>query len=536
MSELAGMPQSLRLRAPKEDGQTLLVPPLADEAGWVQQNVALRRSYDYDVDGCALGEMAEEARRTLLQAARQFTSRYLDLPATRIDDDAPVILVGHQPELVHPGVWFKNFVLSQLAKRTSAHAVHILCDNDAVGQSSIQVPCGPITNPRVTSVPLDRPTAAIAYQQRPILDPDQFRSFAKRAAATIRPLIRQPLLQKMWPWAVEAMEQGENLGQSIARARHRLEAAWGLSTLEVPLGQLCCLSPARRLTLHLLDRAARFRTIHNESLAQFRTDNRIRSHTHPVPPLICSDSWIETPFWIWTRDVPTRRPLFVRRHGSQLRLTDRAGLDLALHFCSDDDRCAAESQLERMETRGISIRPRALTTTLLARLLWGDVFIHGIGGAKYDELTDAIIRRFFAIQPPTYLVATLTAMLPLPHPPIRPEDVRRIDQLVRQLRYHPESHVPITPETRHLVKQKHYWIQTEVPTGKRRERHHEIERINLALQPFLDKRRQQLVQERRQLHTMLKSASILNARDYAFCLFPEPFLRQRLLELVDQDA
>ena len=36
----------------------------------------------------------------------------------RTGPNAPVILVGHQPELVHPGVWFKNFLLSELAHRT----------------------------------------------------------------------------------------------------------------------------------------------------------------------------------------------------------------------------------------------------------------------------------------------------------------------------------------------------------------------------------------------------------------------------------
>ncbi len=531
MSELA-MPQSLRLRAPKEDGQALLVPPLADEASWVQQNVALRRSYDYDIHGCSLAEMAEEARHTLLQTARHYTSRYLELPATPIDDDAPVILVGHQPELVHTGVWFKNFVLSQLAKRSSAHAVHILCDNDAVGQASIPVPGGLLDTPHITSVGLDRPTAAVAYQQRSVIDAEQFRSFGDRVAAAIRPLIPAPLIQKMWPWAVEAMEHGENLGQSIAQARHRLEAEWGLSTLEVPLGQLCCHSPARRLTLHLLDHAERFRTIHNESLADFRTYNRIRSHTHPVPALTKSDSLTEVPFWIWTQAAPTRRPLFVRRPADQLHLTDRASLHVSLDLDPDGELQVAESQLNEMETRGISIRPRALITTLMARLLWGDVFIHGIGGAKYDELTDAIVRRFFAIQPPAYLVATLTAMLPLARPAVRPEDVRRIDQLVRQLRYHHESHVPITPETDHLIEQKRFWTRTDIRAEKRRQRHHEIERINLALQPFLAKRRQQLFQERAQLRAMLKSASILNSREYAFCLFPESFLRQRLLDSV----
>ena len=46
-----------------------------------------------------------------------------------------------------------------------------------------------------------------------------------------------------------------------------------------------------------------------------------------------------------------------------------------------------------------SLRPRALTLTLFARVCLGDFFIHGIGGGKYDEVTDAIIRDYFGIEP-----------------------------------------------------------------------------------------------------------------------------------------
>ena len=49
-----------------------------------------------------------------------------------------------------------------------------------------------------------------------------------------------------------------------------------------------------------------------------------------------------------------------------------------------------------------NLRPRALTLTLFARLCLGDFFIHGIGGGKYDEVTDAIIRDYFGVEPPAY--------------------------------------------------------------------------------------------------------------------------------------
>jgi hypothetical protein len=59
-----------------------------------------------------------------------------------------------------------------------------------------------------------------------------------------------------------------------------------------------------------------------------------------------------------------------------------------------------------------AVRPRALSLTLWARLMLGDVFIHGIGGAKYDEMTDELMRRYFGVEPPPMVCASATLRLP----------------------------------------------------------------------------------------------------------------------------
>src|SRR6185369_7328775 len=114
------------------------------------------------------------------------------------------------------------------------------------------------------------------------------------------------------------------------------------------------------------------------------------------------------------------------------------GLRLTLEV-NEGNAGKAVEQLQRAESRGIKIRPRALITTMYARLVLGDLFVHGIGGAKYDELTDLIIRRFFGVEPPAYVTATATFRLPIERPNVSLEDVRASAQRVRELRYRPES-------------------------------------------------------------------------------------------------
>ena len=88
------------------------------------------------------------------------------------------------------------------------------------------------------------------------------------------------------------------------------------------------------------------------------------------------------------------------------------------------------------------MRSRALTNTLYARLFLSDLFIHGIGGGKYDELTDELIRRFYGCEPPEFLILSATRLLPLPAPPVRPEDHRRLVRELRDLHWNPQRHRP----------------------------------------------------------------------------------------------
>src|SRR3989442_12865445 len=62
---------------------------------------------------------------------------------------------------------------------------------------------------------------------------------------------------------------------------------------------------------------------------------------------------------------------------------------------------------------GLAIRPRALTLTAFTRLCLADLFVHGVGGGRYDRVTDAVIREYFGLEPPAYAVTTATMHLPL---------------------------------------------------------------------------------------------------------------------------
>ena len=93
---------------------------------------------------------------------------------------------------------------------------------------------------------------------------------------------------------------------------------------------------------------------------------------------------------------------------------------------------------------------------MFCRYLLGDLFIHGIGGAKYDELGDSIARRFFGIEPPGFLTLSLTAWLGLPDQTATPSELATLERALRDLVYNPDRHLsePLSPQVRNLISDK----------------------------------------------------------------------------------
>lgn len=517
-----------RLRAPLDDGGTLIDPLPSALPELLAANRRALDAAEVSLQGRTLATLRRQARRQLREAARAYTLRYRDLPAPPADDDAPLLLAGHQPQLFHPGVWYKNFALSRLARQCGGTAVNLAIDSDTIKSAAVRVPGGSALAPRVAVVPLDGATAEVPYEDRPIVDRDCWQSFGARAAEVLRPLVPAALLETYWPLAVARSREEGRLGACLAQARHQLEGTFGAITLELPQSEVCSLEAFHWFTAWLLAQLPGVWAAYNDAVAEYRRVHHIRSTAHPVPNLTAVDGWLEAPLWVWDRDQPRRRQLFARQQGQQLWLADRRGWELSLPLAPDRDACCAAEQLARLAQRGVRLRTRALMTTLFARLVLGDLFLHGIGGAKYDQVTDALVARLFDLEPPAYLTVTATLRLPITADPPAP-DPRAFDERLRQMTYHPERFLSDDdPTTRPLVEAKRRAIAAPVSAATARGRCREIRQLNQSLQPHLAAARAELIARRDAARTAQASRSILSSREYAFCLYPEPTLRALL--------
>lgn len=535
-----------RLRAPRTPDGVLLEPPQDVLGAALLANRAARHAASTRlVGGLDLASLSRLARRDLLTAAHAHASRFSlpwadELVGPAGEDDPKLLVTGHQPQLFHPGVWFKNFVLDHVARRTHSLAVNLIIDNDTQRGASVKAPTGTVDAPRAIAVPWDQVADEVPYEQRLVRDETLFESFAERLTTTVEPLVSRPLVQSLWPLVLEARSVTRQPGLLFSVGRNRLERQFGLKTIDVPLSDLVDADAFRRFALELFSRAGELRDVYNQVLAEYRESHRIRSRSHPVPELAQENDWIEAPFWCWSDRAPRRRRLFVRATGTDWELTDRAGWRDRLPGGgigggATGDVSAALARWRDWRRAGVKIRPRALVTTLFSRLLLGDLFVHGIGGAKYDQLTDALFERFLGFTAPTFVTATATVCLPIPHSVVTNEDVWRLEQRLRASRFHPEAWLS-SDQLRddyvaRLVAEKRRWLATEPPRGSRLTRHRALGALNEALQQYLGEQRESWSREIESLRVAAQQHALLASREYSYCVFSNDDLPHRLLEL-----
>ena len=532
-----------RLRAPATDGGLLVDPPGAEARGLAAANAERLSTWDYDVQGRLATRLRGHARREVVGLAREFLRRHGlgdDRPAPGPDESdpahVPLIVTGHQPELFHPGVWVKNFAAAGLARSCGGLALNLIVDNDIPKDSSIRVPTvrdGPL---RTVPVEFDEWQGEIPYEDWNVRDEAMFASFPDRVREVLGDAVAGPLLDDFWRRATRRRGEASAVGMRFSLARREVEASWGVKNLELPLGLLCQTDSFLWFASHLIAQLPRYQEVHNASLDEYRAAHHIRSRHHPVAALTRTDDWLEAPFWIWRAGRARRRAHQApqRARVVDLRIAGEDEVLVSLPLTPDGEACCAVERLRELTAASIRLRTRALTTTMFARFFLGDLFIHGIGGAKYDELGDEIARRFFGIDPPDFLTMSLTLWLDLPHDAVNRDDLALADRELRDLTFNPDRHLhePYPDDLRTYINGKREAMAG--PTASRRDRIARavaIRRYNEAMQPWVEDLRAEVNSRRHAIRAGLRSSRIARNREFASVLHPGPRLQHVLRDI-----
>lgn len=420
----------VRKQTPTGHGEVLADPPYETWGGLVEANAALANSWDVLIAGVPLARMRRDARREATASAAAF-SRKLDI----LVDEAPVdpallVMTGHQPELYHPGIWVKDFLLQRLAEETGATAIDVVVDSDAFDRVELRVPCLRPEAMRCTSV-LAVASPDSCFSSTPAPTPKEVAAFREAGIEALATL-PAPALTRHFALFAETLASASgdagDLAEAITVARRRYEAPAGTTYLELPLTLQATTGAYLRFLTHLVLGAHAFCEAYNGELDAFRDRTSTRSAAQPFPNLRRTDDLIELPFW-WI-EGGRRRSVWARSERPAIVVDDVVVIDLT----SDP-----EEAFSLMLAAAPMIAPKALALTMFERVFVADLFIHGVGGGRYDEVTDGVIRRFLGIEPPRYAVASMTLHLPLGGHEVTEEEVAAVEQRLNRLQHNPDQ-------------------------------------------------------------------------------------------------
>lgn len=341
------------------------------------------------------------ARRDFLRIAGEWAGRLgLEPPPTEAQG---LVVTGHQVEFYHAGVWAKVIAADAICRRAGASgqvAFDLLVDHDVVDHLGFDVPAEAEGGGWERKAVAFAPPRALAAEH---LEAPTREAFERWDAAVARHRGSDALAHWM-SLLRPAGDAPRSYTQWMSRARSRFERAMDLRVHHVPTSLLCGTASWLQFVHEWITKADDRREAYNRHLAAYRQRQGINNAQHPMPDLVRSDdprggTLVELPFWIY-RPGEARERLFIRRCGEVLFLqTATAEHDVT-------------RSLAPALAQGFMLRPRALALTMFVRLYIADVFIHGIGGALYDQITDGLLRELYGVAPP-YGCVSAAWLLPL---------------------------------------------------------------------------------------------------------------------------
>lgn len=411
-----------RIAPPEGHGEVLCVPHYAE---WTALVAANRRAVETWPE--TLRTMRSRARREILEIAEGWT-RELGVEATAGAPDGPIVMTGHQPELYHPGVWVKVFLLDRLARDIGATGIDLVVDTDRAEEAGARLPhLGPPVV--IEHVPLSADRGG-AYVQAPLPSAEERSRFRERGAAILSES-RAPALGHHFVAFCDHLDTAaartSDLAQCVTAARRSFESPAGVDYLEAPVSRMASMTSYRAWAASLLGDAQRFMETMNDALGSYRMRTGTRSAAQPFPDLERRNGLVEAPFWLLCEG--RRERVWVRADGALCAGEDAA---LAMPGCGASD-------LGRLAATGSILAPKAVTLTMFARVFLADLFIHGTGGGRYDRVTDAVIAGYYGIVPPRYAVASMTLLLPFGAHVVTGDEVAVLAQQLHRLEHNPDA-------------------------------------------------------------------------------------------------
>ena len=530
---------------PKQNKEIFIKPAYEDIPGLISLNKERFKSYDFDINSIPFSGFREQVRSETLKKAGEYTEKIwslcsnLNISSTEklscINDsyapDKDITETGHSPILAHPGVLIKHGLINSIAKKVNGIGVNMIVDNDACHDNCLSIPDINGMDSSVERIEFLSSLYNLAFEEIMYTDSTQLMSFKESVLKALHNPDMKRTFEDFINIVINLSGQTQQFSDLFTYARHAFLLRFGICNLEVPVSLISETEPFLNFFLHITANARSFVDIYNAKLREYRRLKKISSKANPLPDLMEKGYVVELPFWIW-REGKSRKNLFASVANNR-RISIICENKIVTHFDFGEN-CNSSGNLERLKdliNTGIKFRPKAIVNTMYSRMFFSDLFIHGIGGAKYDLVTDEIIREFFGVEPPAY--ATVSATLHLPYKPfnVSNDDVIALKHVIKDMDYNPDRYasgeIMEDAGMESMVSEKKELIAREAHNSE--ERHRSFDRLR-ELNALMKEKIRPLIKEKEKeqedLEKRLRYNSIVTNREYPFCIYPELMLRE----------
>ncbi|MBA7627740.1 hypothetical protein ES703_35207 [subsurface metagenome] len=546
--------ERLSFNVPQKNKQIFLSPSGDKMGSLLEENKKIFSQYSFKILNQPFKEVRKKSRKGVVGKALSFSKKFDPDIGEKINPAYQYIIQsGHQPVFFHPGIWIKNIFLNELLKSPlmdKSLGLNIILDNDICKDLNFSLPAlSSNGNLRVEEVSFLYPTLTpnLPFEEYPCPFLKLITKFTRDIIHGLKLLESEnkDILNNFKNFA-RCLENSSrfcsrnhkrgNLGEFLGLARRLYEQEIEPACLEIPFSQICSSDEFLSFFLEITKNIESFSKIYNNKLDEYRKLFKIRNRAHPSPNLMTKENLIEIPFWIWKEGDQRRKIFILREEGGNYLYNDSCG---KIFLIEKDGVKSLFSLKTLLKKRGLKIRPKAFLLTLYNRLFISDLFIHGLGGAKYDLVTDEIIREFFKVEPPHFLVISCTLYLDFKsYPGSSGFKISTLKKKMRDLEFNPERYIDELPLTkkekiriREQVKRKAELIKKikEVLSAvEKRKISEEIKDINNLVGEKTKPLKCELSKKLTEEEKKMKQSKVYTFRKFPYCFFSAKTLRNLL--------
>ena len=398
-------------------------------------------------------------------------------------DKKPIIANGHQPEFQHPGIIFKDLLLHKIAGLTNGLPLHIVVDTDQFEMSYYYPERLEKGFAHLKTLHLkDEANRIYAHYPLSLEYKNELISILKsqleESKYFINPDIKLEFEQTIHK-TISGLETNEYLFEVNETIREDFYKSRSIHIYHIKVSELVKLNAFKVLVKKIREHLDEFMQIYNQSLIDYRKQQKIKNHAQPFPNLVTG----EMPFWIL--DPVTKKRNVMRIEDS---------MEEACNAC---------------------ILPKAVTLTMFMRLFMSDFFIHGKGGGRYEEVSEHIIKEFFQIEAAPYEVASATMNLNktewFPIPDINEKD---LELKLRDSSFSPEKFLDSSHPL--VLQKKELQEKFKDPNIDKKELHKSISILNEEMGKLIEPEKQKLENLKSQLSIIQHTNEVFQTRTFPF--------------------